>query len=92
MTMRCDQWPLIENKKELNDLMNSRPLWKLLNEDQNDSKVVYKLLRNFDAKDFKSAIDFIKSAGEIAELHGHHPDIHLTSYRNVKIIIYTHRY
>jgi len=28
--------------------------------------------------------------GKIAEERGHHPDLHITSYRNISIIVYSH--
>ena len=30
------------------------------------------------------------SIGKIAEREGHHPDLHLTGYRNVSIVLHTH--
>lgn len=41
-------------------------------------------------KDFMSAIDFFNNVAEVAEQENHHPDLHLDSYRNVKIEISTH--
>jgi pterin-4a-carbinolamine dehydratase len=43
------------------------------------------LVRRFVAKSFKAAMDFLNLAGEVAESVGHHPDFHLTSYRNVEV-------
>jgi len=31
-----------------------------------------------------------RRAADIAEGEGHHPDFHLTSYRNVRVVVYTH--
>lgn len=41
-------------------------------------------------KDFVSAIEFFRRVSELAEAESHHPDLHLTSYRNVSIEIWTH--
>lgn len=41
-------------------------------------------------KDFESAIKFANRISEVAEKEGHHPDLHLTRYRNLAIEIYTH--
>jgi len=49
-----------------------------------------KLMRSFVAKNFQAAMDFISQLAAIAEEEGHHPDFHLTSYRNVDISLYTH--
>ena len=49
------------------------------------------LNRKFVAKNFKFAMSFLNLCGEIAEKMGHHPDLHLTSYRTVSVVIYTHK-
>lgn len=41
-------------------------------------------------KNFREALAFVNKIGELAEAEGHHPDIHLTSYKRVGIEIYTH--
>lgn len=51
---------------------------------------VEKISRSFTAKNFQSALDAINDIGQIAEREGHHPDIHLTSYREVEIVLTTH--
>ncbi len=40
--------------------------------------------------DFKKALEFVNKVGEIAEEEGHHPDIHLTDYKFVEIVLSTH--
>ena len=35
-------------------------------------------------------MNFITKAGAITEKVGHHPDFHLTSYRNIEVVIYSH--
>jgi len=49
-----------------------------------------KIEREFEFKDFQTALDFINKAGEIAEDEGHHPDIFLHSWNKVKFTLYTH--
>jgi len=61
--------------------------WRL--EIQEDGLLILK--RTLIAKNFKSAMSFLNSCGEIAEKMGHHPDLHLTSYRTVSVVIYTHK-
>ena len=51
---------------------------------------IVKISRTFTARNFQSALDAINAIGAIAEREGHHPDLHLTSYRDVSIIVYTH--
>ena len=46
--------------------------------------------RRFELKNFMAAIRFINKIAEIAESENHHPDIHLTNYREVLIELSTH--
>lgn len=55
----------------------SHPLWEL-----NESGY---MVRKFEAKNFQCAMEFIQKVGEVAEHQGHHPDIHITSYRQVEV-------
>ena len=43
------------------------------------------LSRKFTAKNFQAALDFVVAAGAVAERVGHHPDLHITSYKNVEV-------
>lgn len=47
---------------------------------------------SFVCRNFKAAISYINKAAEIAERSDiqHHPDIHLTNYRNIEIVLSTH--
>lgn len=46
--------------------------------------------RSFVAKNFKSAMQFLNDVGALAEEEGHHPDLHLTGWRNVRLELSTH--
>ena len=46
--------------------------------------------RKWNLKNFERALDFINAAGKIAEQEQHHPDLHLTGYRHVRIDLTTH--
>lgn len=48
------------------------------------------LRRAFTAKSFGAALAFLNAAGAIAEELGHHPDLHITSYREVAVVLWTH--
>lgn len=61
----------------------SLPLW--MPSDSGDFMV-----RSFVAKNFVAAMAFLNVAAEIAEEQGHHPDFHLTQYRNVEIRLQTY--
>ena len=41
-------------------------------------------------KDFVSAVNFINKVAKLAEKEDHHPDIHLTGYRKIKLKLSTH--
>lgn len=41
-------------------------------------------------KDFMAAVRFIDAVARAAEAEGHHPDLHLTGYRNLVIELSTH--
>jgi 4a-hydroxytetrahydrobiopterin dehydratase len=49
-----------------------------------------RIRREWRVKDFSTALDFFNRIGEIAEEQDHHPDVHLTGYRNVAVELATH--
>ena len=68
--------------------LTSLPLWSLSSDDSTNHAM--KISRTFTAKNFQCALDAMNDVGKIAEREGHHPDLHITSYRNVEIVLYTH--
>lgn len=48
--------------------------------------------RSFVCRNFKAAIQYINQVAEVAEREDiqHHPDVHLTNYRNIEIVLFTH--
>lgn len=48
------------------------------------------IFREYVTKNFLAAINFITKVAEVAESEGHHPDVHLTEYRNLRIDLSTH--
>ena len=46
--------------------------------------------KNWTRKNFKEAMAFLNRIGDIAEQEQHHPDMHLTGYKNVRIALTTH--
>ena len=46
--------------------------------------------RCFIFRNFVQAVDMINLVKNIAEEERHHPDLYLTSYKNLKIVLYTH--
>ncbi len=69
--------------QEVRDQLAALPEWKLSADGQ-------RIRREWRVKDFATALNFFHSVGQIAEAEGHHPDLHLTGYRNVAIEISTH--
>ncbi len=48
------------------------------------------IAREYVMKNFLAAVKAIGQIAEIAEVENHHPDIHLTGYRKLKICLTTH--
>lgn len=70
-------------KPDVERLLAGLPGWKLTD----DGKGIQ---RNWKCKDFMAAINFFNDIAEIAEAEDHHPDLHLSGYRNVIIEMSTH--
>ena len=49
-----------------------------------------RIRREWRAKHFGAAMEFFNRVATLAEAEGHHPDLHLTNYREVAIEIWTH--
>lgn len=80
---------------------SSFPLWRVIAEQPdtskdnnkssfNSSKSILKLERSFIAQNFQAALDFVVACGAVAEKEGHHPDLHITGYRVVRVVLFTH--
>jgi 4a-hydroxytetrahydrobiopterin dehydratase len=48
------------------------------------------ITRTFSLKGFKSAMSFVNLIAEAANEANHHPDIHIESYRTVRVVLTTH--
>ena len=82
--MSCDDWPLLSHA-DISSRLADVPLWTLIEEDG-----IPKLERTFISKNFITAMEFIQAVGVVAESCNHHPDIHITQYRNVRLVVYSH--
>ena len=49
-----------------------------------------RIRKEWTAKHFLAAMEFLQRVAFLAEDEGHHPDLHLTGYRNLAIEIWTH--
>ena len=68
------------NLARINERMSNLDGWSLEGEC---------MVKDYEFKDFKEALDFVNKAGEIAEKHKHHPSITL-DYNRVRLILTTH--
>ena len=48
-----------------------------------------RIRREWRVKDFAAGLDFFRRVGELSEADGHHPDLHLVSYRQEAIELWT---
>ena len=46
--------------------------------------------RSFVLKNFVVCVNYINKIKDIAEDEMHHPDLHLTGFKNLKVVLYTH--
>ena len=69
--------------EQVRDYLHALPAW-FLSEDGRHIR------REWRVKDFSTALDFFGRIGQVAEAEDHHPDLHLTGYRNVAVEISTH--
>jgi 4a-hydroxytetrahydrobiopterin dehydratase len=49
-----------------------------------------RIRKDWKAKNFSSAMEFLTKVAQLAEEEGHHPDVHLQDYRKVCIELWTH--
>ena len=70
-------------KDQITEHLAAVPEWKL----SDDGKLIR---RKYKFKDFVSAMAFLQKVGVLAEDEGHHPDLHLTGYKNVAVELTTH--
>ena len=69
------------NENEINERLDKVKGWEFSNK---------QIGKEFQLKDFKSALDFVNKVGAEAESMDHHPDILMHSWNKVKITVSTH--
>lgn len=69
--------------EQAQDHRKAVPNWEL----DSDGKSIH---RQWKMKNFVQAMEFLQKVAEVAEQEQHHPDLHLTGYRNVRIELTTH--
>lgn len=75
--------PALLSDKEIQEKMKHLPAWKW-NKDKKS------ITRDYEMKHFESAVELIQQIAILAGKADHHPDLHLTSYRNLKVELTTH--
>lgn len=70
-------------KEQISGYLPQVPGWQV----SDDGKT---LTRDWNMKNFMAAVEFITNVARIAESEQHHPDVHLTGYRKLRIILSTH--
>ena len=79
----CEGGVAALSTEQIRLMLPDLPQWKL----SGDGK---KIRREWRMKDFQAALEFFNKIGAIADAEDHHPDLHLTGYRNVAIELSTH--
>ena len=46
--------------------------------------------RRFELPNFRAALAWVNRVGMLAEEEGHHPDLHITSWNQVELVLWTH--
>ena len=72
---------VVLNQNEINAHLSKVESWKYMDN---------KISKEFELKDFKTALDFVNRVGAEAESMDHHPDILMHSWNKVKISVNTH--
>ena len=70
-------------EREIAEQLRELSGWRL----DGDTK---RIRKEWVAKDFSAAIAFFQKVADLANSDDHHPDLHLTGYRNVAIELSTH--
>ena len=88
-TKSCRDWPVLTDV-EVEEKLKKIKHWTL----QMPTSVYGKrtLNREFKQRNFKEVMQLANRIGEVAELQGHHPDMHIHSYNKLEVDVLTHRY
>ena len=68
---------------QVTTLLARVPAWKMSSDGS-------RIRRDWLVKDFVAGLEFFRRVGELAEAEGHHPDLHLVSYRQLAVELWTH--
>ena len=79
----CESGGAALGEEQLSAYLAALPQWRRTGDGR-------RIRREWRVKDFVTALDFFRRVGDLAEQEDHHPDLHLTGYRNVAIELWTH--
>ena len=68
---------------EIDDLSSQTPLWEVSADRQT-------ITRKWNVGQFMNGVAAIERLGNLAEQEQHHPDVHLTGYRHLTVVLTTH--
>ena len=71
------------SSERAHELMKSVEEWQFTQDQKS-------IIREFIMENFSAAIKFINEIAKTAEKEGHHPDLYLTGYRKLKVVLSTH--
>jgi 4a-hydroxytetrahydrobiopterin dehydratase len=69
--------------EEVREHLRALPEWELAPDTR-------RIRRSWRVRDFLAGLEFFRKIAEVAEAEDHHPDLHLVSYRNVTVELWTH--
>lgn len=78
----CDRGVKPLTSPGFHPLLQEVPLWKVINGRQ--------IEREFQFKNFKTALAFVNTVAKIAEKEKHHPNLFLHGWNKVRLTLYTH--
>lgn len=79
----CEGGVAALNRAEAEMFLKDVPGWRM-SEDGKKIGIRYVM------KNFTAALDLMNRIGQVAESENHHPDLHLTGYRNLAVELSTH--
>lgn len=68
---------------EIRSSLRSMPSWRYDTKEKT-------IRREVKTKDFMTAVRMVRKIARLAEKEGHHPDLHLTGYRHLAVVLTTH--
>lgn len=80
----CEVGAPTVSPEELDKYKKNVPAWRVKDSGK-------KIERDFGFGDFSEAVKFINKVADLATKEGHHPDILLHDFKNVRLTLWTHK-